>query len=73
MQDHELYQYGAQDLANQYYDVLISWPNKFRIYGDMPDRHEIALKLSGDMAVDQEHKFRERADALIPLLTPKRF
>lgn len=73
MKDHELYQFGAESLANQYYDVLIAWPNRFGIYGDLPDRHERAVKISSDMAVDQDHKFRKKADILIPLLTPKRF
>lgn len=70
---HTIYQVAAEDLANQYYDVLIAWPNKFGIYGDLPDRHERALKISADMAVDPDHKYRKKADILIPLLTPKRF
>lgn len=68
-----LYQESTEDLSNKYYDVLVAWPNKFGIYGDLPDRHERALKISADMAVDPDHKYRKKADILIPLLTPKRF
>lgn len=72
---HTLYQEAAEDESkdNQYYHVLMEFPNRFGLYGDLPDRHERALRISADMAVDPDHKYRKKADILIPLLTPKRF